>query len=548
MHTSSRRITFRYLRVLVFFGALASNVLFWDVFLRKIGLRALAMRSAGRRYRRSAGKFRRLATRLGGIWIKVGQFLSARADVLPRSITDELAGLQDEVKPEKFDTLRAVLDQEFAGHMQDLFSWVDPDPLASASLGQVHRARLADGKHVVVKIQRPGIRELIAIDLRALKVVIGWMKHVRAITRRADLDALFEEFSRTVWQEVDYLAEAENAKRFRSIFADDPGVRIPRVFADQTTERVITLEDVYFIKITDYAAIEAAGIDRGEVASRLFNTYLHQIFEIGFFHADPHPGNLFVEPKQDGKWNLVFVDFGMVGHLRPKAKEGMRELAIAIARKDAQKLVAAYQTLDMLLPNADLERIRQAEAMFLDRVWGLSMQELSSVRFSEMREFAEQYRELLYELPFQLPADMIFLGRCIGILSGMCTGLNPKFNFFSNLMPFARHLIGSEEDIFEEVLEWLMKQAQMLAGIPGRLDNVLQQIEHGKLVVVAQPSASLQRQLSSLTRAVNQLAGTVIFLGLLLTGTFLYSNDDEIFGGALLIASLIVALLTLRRK
>ena len=488
-----------------------------------------------------------MATKLGGIWIKVGQFLSSRADVLPRSITDELAGLQDEVKPETFDTLRVVLNQEFDNRIEAIFSWLDSDPLASASLGQVHRARLIDGENVVVKIQRPGIKELIAIDLRALRVVIGWLKRIRAIAKRADLEALFEEFSRTVWEEVDYLAEADNAKYFQKQFANDPGVRIPRVYEDQTTERVLTLEDVYFIKITDYAAIEAAGIDRGDVASRLFNNYLRQIFQDGFFHADPHPGNLFVEAKQDGKWNLVFVDFGMVGRLRPKAKKGMQELAIAIATKDAGRLVSAYQALDMLLPGANLERIRQAEALVFDRIWGFSMDELSSVNFNEMREFAREYRDLLYELPFQLPADLIFLGRCIGILSGMCTGLNPKFNFFKSLMPFARDLIGSEEDFFEEGLEWLGQQLRLLLSMPTRFDSVLEKLEQGKLNVVAQPSHSLQKQLSSLTRAVNRLAGAVIFMGLLLSGLFLYLNEEPQVGIGLLLGSALVAIWVLKR-
>jgi predicted unusual protein kinase regulating ubiquinone biosynthesis (AarF/ABC1/UbiB family) len=319
------RLTLRYLRVLLFFGGMAIKVVWWELLLRRIGFRRLARRTAPGRYRKAAAQFRRLAIRLGGIWIKVGQFLSARVDILPRGITDELAGLQDEVPEEDFSAIMALVQSEFGRRPDEVFPRLDSKPLASASLGQVHRAHLVDGTEVVVKIQRPGITALIEIDLRALRVVIGWLRLFAAVRRRIDLDALFTEFSRTVWEEVDYLAEAENAKRFQMMFADDEQVRIPRVYDDQTTRRVLTLEDVYFIKITDYQAIEDAGIDRAQVAERLFKTYLHQIFEIGFFHADPHPGNLFVEPGDDGSWRLIFVDFGMVGQLKPEAKAGMRE-------------------------------------------------------------------------------------------------------------------------------------------------------------------------------------------------------------------------------
>jgi predicted unusual protein kinase regulating ubiquinone biosynthesis (AarF/ABC1/UbiB family) len=280
-------------------------------------------------------------------------------------------------------------------------------------------------------------------------VVIGWLKRFKPVAHRVDLDALFMEFSRTLWEEVDYLAEAENARRFKKMFADDKDIRIPDVYPDQTTKRVLTLEDVYHIKITDYAAIEDAGINRAEVADRLFRTYLHQIFEEGFFHADPHPGNLFVEPVSDKRWRLIFVDFGMVGYLKPGVRSGMRDLAIALATKDTHRLVDAYQSLGMILPGANIERIREAEAAVFDRFWGKSMQELSQVDMREMHKFAHEYRDLLYDLPFQVPSNLIFLGRCIAILSGLCTGLNPDFNLFKGLMPFAdKLLMEEEEDVF----------------------------------------------------------------------------------------------------
>jgi predicted unusual protein kinase regulating ubiquinone biosynthesis (AarF/ABC1/UbiB family) len=525
------QLSWRYVRVLSYFGILTLNVLFWDIFLRNVGLGSLSRRTADRRYGRWAGRFRRLATQLGGIWIKVGQFLSARVDVLPPSITDELAGLQDEVPAEGFDDLMMVVEQEFGDEVEKQFEWFDPEPLASASLGQVHRSRLPGGERVVIKIQRPGIEGVIATDLRALHVVTGWLERFKPISRRADLEALFEEFSRTVWEEVDYVAEAENARRFATMFAGDEDIRVPAVFEAQTTRRVLTLEDVYFIKITDYAAIDRAGVDRAEVAERLFRTYLYQIFEVGFFHADPHPGNLFVEPLEEGKWRLVFVDFGMVGRLPSSTKEGLRDLAVAVATRDADRLLSAYQKLNVLLPGADLDRIRQAETAMFDRYWGMSMRELTSIDVRDMHEFAKEYRDLLYELPFQMPTNLIFLGRCVAILSGMCTGINPEFNLFEGLMPFAERLVREEGgEIVKEVLEWLERQARLLLRLPGRMDAFLGLVERGELVVTARPTPDLERQIIGLNRALGQLVAAIIFLALLLTGAILYLGGEQYLG------------------
>ena len=528
----NRHLRARYSRVTLFFARVVIGVLWWDVILRRLGLKRLSRRTAPRRYRRIAQRFRALATSMGGVWIKVGQFLSARLDVLPESITTELAGLQDEVAPEPFEVMRGVVVEEFGAPLEERFTSFDPQPLASASLGQVHRAQLPSGEAVVVKVQRPDIHDLIRVDLAALTTVVGWLKRYRPITRRADLDELLAEFSRTLWEEVDYLAEADNARRFAEMFSEDSGVRIPAVYGSHTTARVLTLEDVYFIKITDYAAIEAVGVDRAEVAERLFRTYLWQIFTEGFFHADPHPGNLFVEPLEMGEWRLVFVDFGMVGRVMTKAKQGLRDLAIAVGARDLDRLMQAYQRLGVLLPGADLERIRQAEAALFDRLWGKSMSELVRSHPQEMRQFAREFRDVLYEMPFQIPGDLMFLGRCVSILSGMCTGLNPEFNFFEGLKPFAERLLAEEGgDWLKMMFEMLIEQARAMATLPTRLDSTLAKIERGELLITARAAPGLQRQIQGLTGSINRLVSAVLFAALLLTGGLLYISGERLLGG-----------------
>ncbi|HSR48756.1 MAG TPA: AarF/UbiB family protein [Anaerolineales bacterium] len=546
---SRAALRLRYWRAMLFAARAALAIAWWDILLRRIGLRALARRTAPDRYTRIARRYRDLAVSLGGLWIKVGQFLSARVDVLPVFITDELAGLQDEVPTEPPEHMLAVVEAEFGRPVGEIFAWFDREALASASLGQVHRARLFDGRAVVVKVQRPGIVAIIRVDLTALRGILGWLKRYRAITRRADLDSLFAEFSRTLWAELDYPVEAENARTFGRMFAEDPHVRVPAVYAEQTTGKVLTLEDVYFIKITDYAGIEAAGVDRAEVARRLFNTYLRQIFIEGFFHADPHPGNLFVQPP-DGEtgWRLVFVDFGMVGRLTPQAKQGLRDMAIGVGAQDLDRLMRAYQELGVLLPSADVDRLREATRALFDRLWGRSMRDLIDTHPREMREFAIQFRDLLYEMPFQVPSDLIFLGRCLAILSGMCTGLNPAFNVFEGLAPFARAMLQEEGgDWLDRILDWLTTNGRVIISLPGRLDAVLNDVKAGRLTVTTRPDPALERRLDRLTGAVNRLVAAVVFAALLLAATLLHADGELALSVAALALALVAILVVLLR-
>jgi len=542
----------RYFRVLRFFAGLILNFIWWDLTLRRIGFRSLAVRTAPGRYRRAAERFRALATQLGGVWIKVGQFLSARLDVLPEAVTSELANLQDEVAPEPLDTMLQVLAEAFGASQKELFDWFDPAPLASASLGQVHQARLPGGETVVVKIQRPNIHKLIQVDLAALRRVIGWLKRYRPITRRVDLDALFAEFSRTLWEEVDYLAEAENARRFMAMYADNPEVRIPHVYENLTTKRVLTLEDVYFIKITDYTAIDQAHIEREEVADRLFRTYLQQIFIEGFFHADPHPGNLFVEPLETGGWRLVFVDFGMVGEVTPGLKRGLSDLVIAVGTRDPDRMMSAYQGMGVILPGADLERLHQAETALFNSLWGKSMRDLIQTHPQEMRRFASEFRDLLYEMPFQLPANLLFLGRCVAILSGMCTGLDPEFNLFEGLGPFAEQLLADEGgDWLGEILKILAEQGRSLLTLPARLDTALTRLENEELTLNVRAAPELEHQLSILTSAIRSLVATGFFAALLIAGSLLYTSGEHVGGWtcfALALVTFLWALFRLRTR
>lgn len=540
----------RYRRIVNYFARVILSLLWWDVVLVRLGFRRLAGRNREKRLQHIAESYRALAVDMGGVLIKAGQFLSARVDVLPQVVTDELAGLQDEVPAENFEQVRKLAEVELGATLEQRFEYFDEEPMAAASLGQVHRASLrttpphdsetieddaGDGgtTNVVVKVQRTDIEQIIRTDLAALTTVGKWIKRYKPISKRADVPSLLNEFSRILFEEIDYLAEGRNAETFRANFAGRSYVRVPGVVWSHTTQRVLTLENVFGIKITEYDAIVDAGIDRKQVARRLFDTYLEQIFHHEFFHADPHPGNLFVEKLPEGdEWRLTFVDFGMVGRVPQNVRAGLREGVIAIDTQDARRVVEAYRLLDILLPGADMHLLEQAEAAMFERFWGKSMSELMEIDFDEMHEFAKEFRELLYDMPFQVPQDLILLGRCVAILSGMCTGLDPEFNVWEAIMPFAQSLLKEEVtggwDFWRAEAVDIVKTTVFL---PRRLDRTLDLMERGKLEVRL---PELTTHLKRLERVIRRLNGALIFAALLMGGVQLYVSDKILLGGVLL--------------
>lgn len=553
----------RYRRITFFFARLIGRFIYWHIILPRIGLRPLANRHKSERLRKAARDFRNLAIDMGGVLIKVGQFMSSRVDVLPPEFTTELEGLQDEVPAENFSDIRKVAEIEFGMKLEEKFLGFDPKPLASASLGQVHLARvdsfpsLENGSkpetsssdyNVVVKIQRPAIEQLITTDLSALKTVAKWLNYYKPIRKRANVPQLLEEFSSGLYEEIDYLAEGRNAEAFSQNFSNDPCVHVPKVIWSHTTRRALTLENVYAIKITDYHEIALAGISRAEVASKLLNTYLKQIFEDGFFHADPHPGNLFVQPigrtveataLSDCRWKLTFVDFGMVGHVPGKLRQGLRELLIAVGTQDASKVIQAYQMMDVLLPNADLKAIQRASTKVFDQFWGKNMSELTAVRLEEIKDFADEFRDLIFDMPFQVPQNIIFLARAVGILSGMCTGLDPEFNLWEHLSPYAKKLIAEEAGLgLSELWNNIEKQIRAIAFLPGKLDHLIHKMDIGDITF---QSPDLVRQVNNLEKAVNRLSG-IFFSGiLLLLSAFFYFQEKTLLGvGSIIIAIFII--------
>lgn len=436
--------------------------------------------------------FRQTALKLGVLLIKLGQFLSARADLLPEQALAVLASLQDEVPPESFDHVVSVIESELGRPVEQVFSMLERKATAAASLGQVHKAvLLANGRQVAVKVQRPHLDQLVKMDLSTLKFVIRVINRFVDTSEFIDLLGVYREFKRTVYEEIDYLAEAANARRFREMFAGDPCIFIPRVYDEYTSRRVLVLEWVEGIKINDYAALQAAGIDRLEVANRTVEAYFHQFFQAGFFHADPHPGNIFVGPGASGEGPVIeFVDFGMVGQLNNAMKRTMKDLFLSFVLRDSHALAGALQRLGFIGEGANMQALERGIALMMEQYYGMT---LGEARNLDIPDVAQDVGQLLYGQPFQIPAQFAFMGRAISTLVGVATGLAPSFNFVDVATPYARRFLdldsGGVADLLRKLPGQALETGRLLVRLPAALEQLITRLETGQIEVRLAPDA-----------------------------------------------------------
>ena len=533
----------RYRLILRFFSGMIAHLIWWDLVVVRVPVarqRALASRSE--RLQEIARDFRALAIQLGGVMIKLGQFLSSRVDVLPPEITRELAGLQDEVPPADTALVMGLLREQL-GDISRRFEYIDTTPLAAASLGQVYRARLkpprgasGPGERVVIKVQRPRIEELVRTDLAALRVVARWLMRYKPIRKRANTPALMEEFARTLWEELDYKSEADNAEHFAAIHADNPNIYIPRVYREHSTERVVVLEDVEALKIADVEALEAAGIDPKAVADLLLEAYFKQIFVAEFFHADPHPGNLFVRPQPftpadagaappaARPFQLIFVDFGMAVRVPRAVGENLRKVLIGVTQRNAHQLTEAYRDLGFFLPGADLDRITEAQEVVLGHIWGRNLLDLTQPDVREVEAIGREFRDLLYAFPFQIPQDFIYLGRAVGMISGLVSRLDPQINPWRQIERYGQQLIRGQSlaQLRDRGLAGLVEVLRPYLETPGRLQRILEEAEKGRLRVQLKSDRDVVRQQERMEKRIGQLGWSILGAAGMLSATLVY--------------------------
>jgi predicted unusual protein kinase regulating ubiquinone biosynthesis (AarF/ABC1/UbiB family) len=347
--------------------------------------------------------------------------------------------------------------------------------------------------------------------------------------------ALAEEFAKTSLEEIDYLHEAQNAERFAQQLEDDPGVRVPGIAWDHSTRRVLTLEDVGAIKINDLTAIRAAEIAPSAVADRFVTVMFDQLFIHGFFHADAHPGNLFVAPlgpdaprgPEDGTpWALTFVDFGMMGEVPDALRGRLRQFLIAVAARDGRRLVATMRDLGVLLPTADTRALEHTMSAIFDRFGGMAITSLQNLDPNELRRFADEFGEALRVLPFQLPENFLLIIRTVSLTSGLSSTLDPDFNIWDAVEPYAEQLLRDERGgVVASVAREALSVAELAVRLPRRLDDLATRLEAGDVAV---QTPALNQRIRALERIAGRFVSAILFAALLIGGVLARPADEAL--------------------
>lgn len=454
---------------------------------------------------------------LGPTFIKVGQLFSTRADIFPAEYVEELAKLQDQVPAFGLDQVARIIETDLGKPIDKLFLNFEPTPLAAASLGQVHRAELPTGEAVVVKVQRPGLRQLFQIDLAIVKDIARYFQNHPRWGPGRDWLGIYEECARILYEEIDYLNEGRNADEFRRNFRNVTWLKVPRVYWRYCSRRVLTLEYLPGIKISHYSALDAAGLDRRRLAELNARAYLEQVLHHGFFHADPHPGNIAVDP--DG--SLIFYDFGMMGRLHPQTKEKLVQTLMCIVDRDADGVIEALVQLKALVPQGDMGPVRRSLQYVLDHLLDkpLEMQSISAI--------SEDLYALAYDQPFRFPATFTFVMRAFSTLEGLGRGLDANFQFFHIATPYALEMMeqrNHSNDLWGELGRQAAKMSHSALSLPRRVEETLTKLERGDLVL---RSRSLETERLLRRLIAQQAAGNYHVL----TGSFLIAGAVLLVGG-----------------
>lgn len=492
--------------------------------------------------------------RLGPTFIKIGQQFSTRVDILPQEYVDQLSELQDQVPPFPSETAISIVEEELGGPVANIFERFDQEPIAAASLGQVHRAKLK-GQEVVVKVQRPSLKELFDIDLKNLRVIAEYLQKLdpKSDGAKRDWVAIYDECANVLYQEIDYTKEAANAEQFASNFKNLDYVKVPSIFWDYTTPQVLTMEYVPGIKINKIKALDQLGIDRKRLGRYAVESYLEQILSHGFFHADPHPGNIAVDDVNGGR--LIFYDFGMMGSISSNIREGLLETFYGVYEKDPDKVLQAMIQMGVLVPTGDMTAVRRTAQFFLnsfeERLAAqrreremattelgfkkpLTKEEKLMKKKERLAAIGEDLLAIAADQPFRFPATFTFVVRAFSVLDGIGKGLDPRFDITEIAKPYALELLKFREAGVEVALKdfrkrWdrqsrafynLFRQAERVE----KLAEIIQRLEQGDLklrVRALESERAFQR-----VATVQKTLGNAIAAGSLINlATILYINS-----------------------
>jgi predicted unusual protein kinase regulating ubiquinone biosynthesis (AarF/ABC1/UbiB family) len=417
--------------------------------------------TAARKLRRAV-QLRTILTRLGPTFIKVGQALSTRPDLIRKDFLEELIKLQDQLPPFPTSQAFAIIEQELDRSIDEIFAQIAPQPIAAASLGQVYQATLPTGEEVAVKVQRPNLKPVITLDLYLMRWAASWMAPWLPLNLGHDLTLIVDEFGIKLFEETDYLNEGRNAEKFAANFQDDPTVKVPSIYWRYSSRHVLTLEWINGFKLTDTRRVQEANLNTDALIKIGVTSGLRQLLEFGFFHADPHPGNLFA--LADGR--MAYIDFGMMDQLSQEMKETLVDSVVHLINRDYLDLAADFVKLGFLTPNTDITPIIPA----LETVLGNAIGE--SVGSFNFKTITDQFSELMYEYPFRVPAKFALIIRSLVTQEGLALSLNPNFKIVEVAYPYVarRLLTGESPELRRRLIEVLFKDGRFQWQ---RLENMI---------------------------------------------------------------------------
>jgi len=489
------------------FGELMDNLKIeqiWEAGLRKIS-----------RKRREAvdtltgpERFRLALEELGPTFVKLGQVLSTRPDLIPLTFIEELTKLQDEVPPFPYSEVREIIQAETGKFPEELFESFDEKPLAAASIGQVHRARLKNGSEVVVKVQRPRIKKTIEIDLEIMLHLAGLMERHLEELQVIQPSRIVEEFARTLEEEIDYTVELSHIERFAKQFEKDDTIQVPRVYRELSTERILAMENIHGIKGSDLEALKRGGYDLPLLAERGADLIMKQIFVHGFFHGDPHPGNIFFLPE-----NIIcYVDFGMMGRIGRSEREDFADMLMAVVQRNDKKMVEAMLKLTEYDIEPDREKLELQMGNFIDRYIYLPLKDL------RLGRLLQQLLELVTENRLTIKANFFLMMKALSQVESLGVELDPDFEIITRAKPFVQRVQMARlnpKRIAEELFESGSELVSLLKDIPGEVRSILEQTRNGKLKIIFQ-HRGLDRILTTLDRSSNRVAFAIVLAALII--------------------------------
>jgi len=411
---------------------------------------------------RRAAQLRQVLTHLGPTFIKVGQALSTRPDLVRRDFLEELTKLQDQLPPFPNSIAFAIIETELERSIDEIYSYFSEQPIAAASLGQVYRARLYSGEEVAVKVQRPNLLTVICRDLVLMRWAARWLQRILPLNLGHDLILIVDEFGHKLFEEIDYLHEGRNAEKFAANFQDDERIKVPAIYWRFSSNRVLTLEWINGFKLTDLDRLRQANLDADQLIEIGVTAGLQQLLEYGFFHADPHPGNLFALP--DGR--MAYIDFGMMDQLPQDTKETLVDSVVHLINQDYEHLAEDFIKLGFLTPDIDIRPIIPALEAVLGEALG------SQVREFNFKTITDRFSELMYEYPFRVPASFALIIRSLVTQEGLALSLNPDFKIVDVAYPYVarRLLTGETPSLRRRLLEVLLKDGRFQWQ---RLENMI---------------------------------------------------------------------------